>query len=195
MITYFKMTHNLAPTYLQLLVPPTVQKVSQRQLRNNTKLTVLRSRTSLYENSFIIQATKEWNSLPDSLKQIQSLPAFKTALNSNLRKIPNYFFIGNRKAKIYHTRLRLGCSSLNSDLFKNHISDNDKCICGQPETAKHFLLDCPFFNNIRSSSINKLNHACNIDILLNGCQLYSEGANEEIFLAVQNFILKSKRFS
>ena len=41
---------------------------------------------------------------------------------------------------LFHTRLRLHCSSLNSDLLNNHITDNNTCLCGDVENAEHYLL-------------------------------------------------------
>ena len=119
-----------------------------------------------------------------------SLYSFKWFLNRNITSIPKYYYIWDRKSEILHTRLRLQCSSLNADLLKNHTLDNDKCPCGQVETAEHFLLYCPLFTELRNDTIMPYN----IEILLKGCPLYSDNVNGEIFLGVQNFILKSKRF-
>ena len=67
--------------------------------------------------------------------------------------------------------LRLGCSSLNYDLFNNYVSDTCLCMCGSQETAKHFLIDCDTFNDIRNTTINTLAVAFDVDILLKGCPL------------------------
>ena len=42
--------------------------------------------------------------------------------------------------------LRLGCSSLNHDLYRKNIIHSPLCTCGQIETQAHYLLHCP--NNI-----------------------------------------------
>ena len=68
MVTFFKMVKGYAPTYLQIIVPPSVHQVSQRNLRNNQNLTVPRARTNLYNNSFIPVATREWNLLSSDAK-------------------------------------------------------------------------------------------------------------------------------
>ena len=138
MVTFFKMVKGYAPSYLQIIVPPSVHQVSQRNLRNNQNLTVPRARTNLYNNLFIPLATREWNLLPPEAKNCNSLYSFKRFLNRNMASIPKYYHIGDRKPQILHIRLRLQCSSLNADLFKNHILDNYKCPCGQVETAEHF---------------------------------------------------------
>ena len=67
---------------------------------------------------------------------------FKRLLNRDKVKVPSFFYNGNRKAQISHARIRLECSSLNADLFNNHISLTNKCSCGSVGTAEHFLLHC-----------------------------------------------------
>ena len=192
--TFYKMINKNTPQYLSTLVPPTVHQVSQRNLRSGHNLQIPRSRTVLHNSSFIPKTTREWNSLPNNTKNSPSLNTFKHELNNDLPKVPNYFFVGNRKAQILHTRLRLGCSSLNSDLYNNHVSDSCLCMCGSQETAKHFLLECNTFNHIRNTTINTLIIAFDVDILLKGCPLYSDEVNEQIFLVVQSFIIQSNRF-
>ena len=90
----------MAPPYLQTLVPPSVHQVSQRNLRNYSNLTIPRSRTNLYDKSFIPLATREWNSLPENMKVCTSLASFKYLLDQNKAKVPNYFYLGERKAQI-----------------------------------------------------------------------------------------------
>ena len=194
MLTFYKMVNGHTPSYLQLIVPPSVHQVSQRNLRNNQNLTVPRARSNMYNNSFIPQATREWNLLPNEAKNCTSIYAFKKFLDRNMKTVPKYYYIGDRKAHILHTRLRLHCSSLNSDLYDNHITDNNRCSCGEIETTKHFLLNCINFTDLRNTTIGRLTIPYDIEILLKGCPLFSDDVNSEIFLAVQNFIVKSKRF-
>ena len=194
MITFFKMVKNLTPPYLQDLVPPNVHQVSNRNLRNQTDFTIPRSRTNLYDSSFIPTATREWNSLPAEIKSSTSISIFKRMLNRDKIKVPSFFYNGDRKAQVLHARLRLGCSSLNADLFNNHISMTNKCSCGSIETAEHFFLHCRKYTSLRDETINTINVNFNINILLNGCPLYSEDVNGEIFDIVQRFITESDRF-
>ena len=99
------------------------------------------------------------------------------------------------KFQVLHTRLRLGCSSLNADLFHNHVSESDRCRCGEPETAKHYFFSCIMYRNIRTETISNLAYNINIDVLLKGCPLYGYEANIEIFRVVHEFIKKSNRFT
>ena len=173
------MVKNITPQYRCLcnIVPPSVHQVSQRDLRNNLELTVPRSRTNLFNKSFIPTATREWNSLSEEIKSSTSLSMFKRMLSRDKRKVPPYFYNGDRKAQILHTRLRLGCSSLNADLFNNHISITDKGICGSIESAEHYFLLCDRYATLRDETINTINVNFNVDILLNGCPLYSGSIN------------------
>ena len=156
-ITFFKMVKSMAPPYLQTLVPPSVHQVSQRNLRNYSNLTIPRSRTNSYETSFIPLATREWNSLQENMTLCNSLASFKYLLDQNKAKVPNYFYLGERKVQILHARLGLNCSSLNADLFNNHVSDTDMCSCGAPETAEHYLLHCNNYMTMRRETIHKIN--------------------------------------
>ena len=51
--------------------------------------------------------------------------------------------MGNRYTSVIHARLRNNCSSLNNDLFRNHIHDNllgD--LSGVIEDATHYFFHC-----------------------------------------------------
>ena len=51
----------------------------------------------------------------------------------------------NRYNTVVHARLRNNCSSLNNDIFRNHVCDNPLCdLCGVIEDAIHY-----FFHGIK----------------------------------------------
>ena len=148
------MVNSNAPEYLHTLVPPSVHQVSQRNLRSQRNIHIPRSRTNLYKDSFIPKTSKDWNSLPESARTVQSLGEFRRYLDKDKTIVPNYFYFGQRKLQVIHTRLRLNCSSLGFDLLKNHISENADCLfCNVPETAEHYLLHCNAFDNIRKKDL------------------------------------------
>ena len=70
------------------------------------------------------------------------------------------------------------------------------CSCGAVENNKHFLLECPAFNDIRQDMLNEIISVTNptVDILLFGNTALNDEANSFIFRSVQKFILRSKRF-
>ena len=73
-----------------------------------------------------------WNSLDSSIKNVETLRNFKQNFkNIDKPKHNKLFYFGSRIFSIYHARLRMGCSSLNSHLsIIMHIKDNPKCNCG-----------------------------------------------------------------
>ena len=72
------------------------------------------------------------------------------------------------------------------------------CHCGTNNRAPRWTFTDPckpeVRPGIRNNTIGRLTIPYNIETLLKGCNLYSEADNRDIFLAVQNFILKSNRF-
>ena len=109
-------------------------------------------------------------------------------------KVPKYYFTGSRKGQIYHTRLRLECSSLRKHLYDKNLVTDPFCSCGDVESTSHFLLQCPMYDVIRNDTILKLNYNINVDMLLYGDPVLSDIQNSGIFSVVQKFIVLTKRF-
>ena len=111
-------------------------------------------------------------------------------------KIPSYYFDGKRLGQIYHARLRTNCSSLNQHLFSKNIIDSPLCACGAVEDTTHFLFRCHRFNNLRQELFVTITSICQptSNILLYGAEYLTYTENKQIFLAVQEFLIKSKRF-
>ena len=124
---------------------------------------------------------------------------FKNANKSHppYDKPPSYYFIGNRKLNILHTKLRHRCSTLNADLYRVNLVDNPRCVCGWlHEDAIHFFLECCFYTQARcqlKESINFLNELT-IETILFGDDALSEELNLTIFRSVQQYIKQTKRF-
>ena len=193
--TFHKMIYKETPSYLHSLVPQSVHQVSQRNLRSRSNIQTPLCRSNLYQNSFLNKTVKDWNALSENTRNIRSLSEFKRFLDKDKKKVPIYFYSGERICQILHARLRLGCSSLNADLYKNHLREDDRCSCGYPETAAHFFYECNTYTILRNRTIATIPLPTNVDILLSGCPLYDNDANEEIFAQVHNFIIHSNRFS
>ena len=109
--------------------------------------------------------------------------------------VPIFYFGLNRTAEIIHCKLRLEISDLKGDLVRRHLADNPACQCGyQYENSKHYLFDCPLFNNARSVSIGKISNVnYTLDCLLYGNQNLSIVENSEIFQHVSNLNNKGRR--
>ena len=91
--------------------------------------------------------------------------------------------------------LRTACSPLRQHLSKN-IVDNPYCTCGDIEDTHHFLFVCHQYTDLRRDLLNSVSDICqpNLNVLLCGDITLTFVQNKQIFKAVQEFIIKSKRF-
>ena len=119
-VLFHKMSNDLlSPSYLSSLVPSSVDHISAYNLRNSNDIQTIFSRTTQYFNSFLPSVIREWNDLPLDNKVSASVSSLKRRLKERNRIVPKFYYVGNRKLQILHTRLRTKCSSLNQDLFLN----------------------------------------------------------------------------
>ena len=153
------------------------------------------SKTQLYKNSFLPSIIYDWNKLPIDTQLSSSLAIFKSKLNRNIRKPPIHFLSGDRQAQILHTRLRLGCSSLNHDLFRKSISQTPHCSCGEIETTSHYLLSCRIYQRQRLAYFNGLPCPLTFQNLIYGCERLTFEENKHVFYQVQRFIIATRRFT
>ena len=190
------MQHDLVPGYLSSLVPPSVSEISRYNLRNANDYTAIHCRTQQYYSTFIPAVVREWNNLPEEAKQFGSLISFKTFLNRDRKKVPKYYFVGKRKLQILHTRIRINCSSLNSDLFLKNMTESPACTCGIVENAYHFFYMCNRYDIQRRELFHSLSDIPNLNLrkLMYGDEALPYPLNVRIFSEVQKFIEKSKRF-
>ena len=146
---------------------------------------------------FYRQLFETVNELPMNTRNASSLNSFKYKLNTNIKVPPVYFNDGIRLGQIYHSRLRTDCSSLNSHLYAKHITDSPLCDCGEIEDSNHYLLQCNRYADLRRDMLNTVSTLCPpiINTLLWGNSELPRESNEELFLTVQNFILRTKRFA
>ena len=139
MITFYKIIGQQVLSIFQPITP--FRSTGQPQnLRSANTLRTYRCRTNMYQNSYLPKTVQEWNLLPENVKKSPSIQVFKNCLNRNNTKVPNYYYNGGRKAQILHARLRLGCSSLNADLFSNHVANSPNCDCGWPGNGRTLLI-------------------------------------------------------
>ena len=190
------MQTNLTPDYLSSLVSDTVGNNTAYNLHNSQNLNTIHANSQLYYKSFLPSVTRDWNSLSDEIRNSPSFSSFKRHLNSNLLAPPKYFCDGNRPGQIYHARLRMKCSALNQHLFSKNIVDSPLCVCGSIEDTQHFLFSCTRYANLRQELLNKTIPLCqpSLNVFLNGDRELSDSTNKQIFLAVQEFLIKTKRF-
>ena len=79
--------------------------------------------------------------------------------------------------------------------FKN-IVDSPYCTCRDIEDNHHFLFVCHHFKDLRRDFVNSVSDICqpNPNVLLCGDISLTFDQNKQIFNAVQEFTIKSKRF-
>ena len=196
LIMFFKFVNNLLPPHISCKFPQLVSDLNPYHRRRPLERQPPRFNTEIYHRSFFPAATSLWNQLPDNVKILTSISAFKRHLSACDPVVPSYFYIGERFPQIIQCKLRLQMSDLKSDLFSRHISLDSHCYCGFPdETAQHFLLQCPLYKEIRDHTLftlPPLARTCNI--LLFGNEGFSVEFNEYITLTVHKFIMLSNRF-
>jgi len=197
LIMLYKIKNNLAPIYLQHLIPPENYEHIRYNLRNNHDIVVPPVRLESYRRSFVPYSIALWNQLPIQKRNVASLEQFKNAIfeKSNCNVL---YYYGKRWPSIHHARIRLGCSKLKSDLCYNlHVIDEPMCDCGlEEENPTHFFFSCPTFTDIRLQLFNSISVYSHVDIkvILEGNPDLNEEQNQSIFDAVHYFIEVSNRF-
>jgi hypothetical protein len=84
---------------------------------------------------------------------------------------------------------------INDHLYKKYIEANSYCSCQLVETSEHFLLKCSLYERLRNDLFVNLSSHLNINNLLCGDSNLPGCENESNFLVIQDFIIKSKRFT
>ena len=196
LLLFYKIYHGHSPSTISSLLPHHTRQQSDYNLRNKNQLALHRARTEMLRNSFIPSMTKTWNDLEDSIKYIGSIHDFKSHLRKDDTKPPPYYYAGDRRSQIYHTRMRMGCSSLRNDLFNMKIIDRKDCDCGHPtEDASHYLFSCPNYAEERiifQDIDNGFSH--DSKTFLFGDRSKTVKQNTKLFVTICQYIKNTKRF-
>ena len=133
------------------------------------------------------------------IKSKPQLSSFKTALRPPRDSLTERFYYGKRWPSIHHSRLRIGCSKLNSHLYYNlHVLPSPACACTyHNEDPTHFFFHCPNYNIERITLREMVSAICdfNIDNLLFGIAEGTLDENHRLFDAVHTYICNTNRFS
>ena len=159
-------------------------------------------------NSFFPHMSRLWNNLPNTTK-CKNLQDFKIQLNMDIKpqKI-KHNSKGSKEGNSLLTCLRICRSELMSHKFAIGQTDTPECIChSKEESTRHFLLDCFFYTVERQKLFQLVEHyipkfaglskMTKLNILLYGFRTDNPDYNSlniQITIAVQHFILKTKRF-
>ena len=124
--------------------------------------------------------------------------SFKNHLRNKLDPANELYYYGERWPSVHHSRMRIGCSKLNSDLCYNlHVINNPTCQCGAlSENTHHCFFECPNYQTQRDPLFQSLSDLNDIELntLLFGNAELSLVQNQTIFEAVHKFIKTTKRF-
>ena len=94
LVMAFKIKMGITPEYLSSIFPNTVGLRTQYNLRITNDLTIVNTRTQLFKNSFLPSCIALWNSLPEEIRNIESVATFKYQLKTHIFKpikVPNYY--------------------------------------------------------------------------------------------------------
>ena len=72
------MKNGLCPDYRVSLVPATVGSASTYPLRNSSDLQTLHANSRLYYTPFLPSAVRDWNKLPEQIRNFPTLTSSKT---------------------------------------------------------------------------------------------------------------------
>ena len=162
-----------------------------------------------FNNSFFPYTTLLWNSLPKNVKS-KDLLDFKQYVKTEF-KPPRYkhFSRGHKLSNSLLTRIRVGRSDLNQHKFTIGLVDSPQCDCHfREESPSHYFLDCFLYTSERRSLFELIEHyiprfsnftkSKKLEIILKGFNIHIDEyiqLNTTLTFAVQNFIIKTKRFN
>ena len=210
LVLMYKIQNDLAPSYLRNILPPIRARRSNYNLRNASNFTIPVTRTKKFSESYIPLTIKDWNVLPQLLRDCTTLVSFKGKLKHYLQfKKPNKLHsVGSFDTQKCTTRLRLGLSPLREHLHRHHIVDDNICtFCNlEPETSSHFILRCPTFSlqrlklftnmlDLLPMNLIQVSDDDLIQTLLSGNNTLSFDINIKVIFCIQDFIQSSKRFT
>jgi hypothetical protein len=196
---FFKIHNKTAPVYLQHILNDFIYRPVY-VLRNAPDYTTPFSRSSAYLNSYFPRTIRIWNRLDYNIRNSNNIYEMIIKIHPKIKK-EKILYYGERWSNIHHTRLRLGCSQLNYDLFHNiHVIDTPVCPCGhQIESAEHIFLHCHLYDALRTKLLNDLNIinkdlVVDINLILNGSKNKNYETNRKIFNAVHAFLKNPRHF-
>ena len=152
---------------------------------------------------------KLWNNLPNQLK-VQDVECFKISIKSLLKpKRRRHFSCGSKLGNKFLTQIRLGRSDLQSHKFSMGFSESPECQCHcKYESTEHYFLHCFLYSPERRvllslfehyiPTFKNLNNKQKLNIIISGIDTDDPVffyLNKTLTIAVQNFILQTKRFN
>ena len=128
LLFFFKIIHNMVPSYLQELKPDK-KKSGRYTFRTKNDFVEPDWRIAKYRKSFLPFAISLWNRLDENTRKITNYESFKDTLMTNTIDNP-LFYVGSRQEQIIMAKLRMGGSNLNGHLYSMKLIDSPACSCG-----------------------------------------------------------------
>ena len=110
LLFFFKIIHNMVPSYLQELKPDK-KKSGRYTFRTKNDFVEPDWRITKYRKSFLPFAISLWNRLDENTRKITNYESFKDTLMTNTIDNP-LFYVGSRQEQIIMAKLRMGGSNL-----------------------------------------------------------------------------------
>jgi hypothetical protein len=164
---------------------------------------------SYFKTSFFPYISGLWNCLPKQV-QCHNLADFKEYTNKEY-KPPKFkhFSRGKKHNNTLLTKIRVGRSDLHQHRYTIGLSDSPQCLCHhREESPLHYFIDCFLYSPERQTLFSKIEHYIpnfpnftkqrKLEILLRGIHIENPdflSLNTTLTIAVQNFIILTKRFS
>ena len=178
---FYQIVNGLSPPYLRDLLPARVGERSRYNMRTGQNFTVPLCRTNTYLKSFFPYTMTEWNRLENSVTNAPTLSSFKSRCKPNPTYKNNLFYYGPRFENVQLARMRIGCSSLKSQLCHNlHVEDNPSCNFIMNKDENYLVLD---------------QEPTTTNIILNGNSDTTVDENIRNMDAIYQYIRDSGRFS
>ena len=186
----------MAPHSLVEQLPPLVAARNQYQVRDDTRITHPQTKSQQHHMAFLPATIRKWNNLPARARQANTIEEFKEQIRPDPPERPKHYAVGDRKEQIRLCQMRVKNPDLNQNLFEKMMSPTPNCTCGRPETTKHYLIDCPTYQDARQELVESIQDLTPItpETLLNGATNLTVKDNIKIALSVQKYIKDTNRF-
>ena len=196
LILFYKIVNGLSPPHLYDIYTNYMRDMNPRYFLRNQDIPLVYTRTETFRRSFFPSVIRAWNSLDPQIRCSDTLSLFKMKLKGNQIAKNMYYSMGCRLTNCIILSMKLHCSELNYDLFKNNLTENKYCVCGEVETPFHYLFQCQQYTLFRNQLYHETGFVqeLSLDIILNGDNGLSHQNNTILHQAVTTFIKSTKCF-
>ena len=198
--------HDTRPLIRTCMPEPDIEK--KHVTRSKGGYIPFKYKNKNFNTSFFPNTLKIWNNLSKQI-QVQDVQEFKTSIKTLIKpKRRKHFSCGSKIGNKFLTQIRVGRSNLQFHKFTLGLSESPECWCHfKSESPEHYLLDCFLYSPERQILFNlfehyiptfkNLNKKQKLNLLLNGIDSNDPEyfyLNKTLTIAVQNFIIATKRF-